>query len=227
MIIYLYVKQHSITNLKYFGVTKKKDPFKYMGSGTYWNRHISKHGKDQVKTLEVWGFDDPDLCRDFALRFSRDNDIVTSDDWANLVIEDTIIRYTGGSAKHSTSAKNMWSRSEYKEKQTESHIQAWQNESYRHQQTLVRKKNWKDPEYRAKTIAAGKEARKDKSYLDNQRAKAKQQWSNPEFRERELLRRKLAPKKIWINNGNISKTIPSNEEMPHGFVLGRLYQRKS
>ena len=51
MIIYLYIKQHSITNLKYFGVTKKKDPFKYMGSGTYWNRHISKHGKDQVKTL--------------------------------------------------------------------------------------------------------------------------------------------------------------------------------
>lgn len=115
MIIYLYVKQHAITKLKYFGVTKKKDPFKYKGSGIYWSNHISKHGKDQVKTLEVWGFDGLDLCRDFALRFSRDNDIVTSDDWANLVIEDTIIRYTGGSAKHSASAKNMWTqqRGEY------------------------------------------------------------------------------------------------------------------
>ena len=227
MIIYLYVKQHTITKLKYFGVTKKKNPFKYIGSGTYWNRHISKYGKDRVKTLEVWGFDDLELCRDFALTFSQDNDIVTSADWANLVIEDTIIRYTGGSAKHSASAKNMWNRSDYREKQTEARIQAWQNEPYRHQQSLVRKNNWQDPEYRAKTIAAGKKARKNDSYLQNQRNKAKQQWSDPEFRERELMRRKLTPKKIWINNGDISKTIPYNTEMPHGFVLGRLYRRKS
>lgn len=84
MIIYLYVKQHTITKLKYFGKTEQKDPFKYSGSGSYWNRHLKKHGKDHVKTLEVWGFDDQELCTEFALKFSQDNNIVESSEWSNL-----------------------------------------------------------------------------------------------------------------------------------------------
>ena len=44
--IYLYVKQHSITKLKYFGMTEKqKCPIKYLGSGLLWNKHINKHNK--------------------------------------------------------------------------------------------------------------------------------------------------------------------------------------
>ena len=34
---WLYIKQHNITKLKYFGKTVRKDPIKYKGSGTYWN----------------------------------------------------------------------------------------------------------------------------------------------------------------------------------------------
>jgi hypothetical protein len=89
MIIYLYVKQHSITGLKYFGKTTKSDPFKYLGSGKIWCRHIKKHGKEYVKTLEIWGFDDQKLCEEFALKFSEDNDIVKSKLWANLMIENS------------------------------------------------------------------------------------------------------------------------------------------
>ena len=55
MTIYLYVKQHSITGLKYFGKTTKIDPFLYKGSGKYWQRHIKKYGKNFIETLEVWG----------------------------------------------------------------------------------------------------------------------------------------------------------------------------
>lgn len=84
MIIYLYVKQHTITGLKYFGKTISKDPFKYLGSGKYWVPHISKHGKSHVKTLEIWGFDNQDLCTEFALKFSREHNIVESKEWANL-----------------------------------------------------------------------------------------------------------------------------------------------
>ena len=40
---YLYIKQHKITKLKYFGKTTK-DPNKYLGSGKHWIRHIKKHG---------------------------------------------------------------------------------------------------------------------------------------------------------------------------------------
>ena len=85
--IYLYVKQHSITGLKYFGKTISKDPFKYPGSGTRWSNHLNKHGREHIKTLEIWGFDNQELCTDFALKFSKDNNIVESDEWANLIPE--------------------------------------------------------------------------------------------------------------------------------------------
>ena len=90
MIIYLYVKQHSITGLKYFGKTVSKDPFKYLGSGKYWVPHIKKHGKQYIKTLEVWGFDNQEMCTEFALNFSKENNIVESNEWANLCEENGI-----------------------------------------------------------------------------------------------------------------------------------------
>lgn len=89
MIIYLYVKQHTITGLRYFGKTVK-NPFTYMGSGKYWLRHIKQHDRSFVRTLEVWGFDDQTLCTQFANEFSVSNNIVHSAEWANLVVEDGI-----------------------------------------------------------------------------------------------------------------------------------------
>lgn len=83
MTIYLYVKQHRETGLKYFGVTTKKDPYNYLGSGKYWRRHLRQHGSD-VLTLHVWKFLDEDECAAFALNYSHDNNIVESTMWANL-----------------------------------------------------------------------------------------------------------------------------------------------
>lgn len=85
--VYLYVKQHSITGLKYFGKTTSSNPFKYNGSGKRWLNHIKKHGIKHIKTIDVWGFDDEDLCSSFALEFSKQNNIVESSDWANLAPE--------------------------------------------------------------------------------------------------------------------------------------------
>lgn len=83
MKIYLYVKQHRTTGLKYFGMTSKKDPYLYIGSGTHWRRHLKVHGKD-IDTLNVWEFIDAEECEKFALEFSTKNNIVESKDWANL-----------------------------------------------------------------------------------------------------------------------------------------------
>jgi hypothetical protein len=83
MKIYLYVKQHCTTGMKYFGVTSKKDPYIYIGSGTYWRRHLKVHGKN-INTINVWEFTDPVECEKFALDFSEKNNIVESKDWANL-----------------------------------------------------------------------------------------------------------------------------------------------
>jgi hypothetical protein len=84
MTIYLYIKRHSVTGLKYFGKTTKSDPYKYMGSGKYWIDHIKKHGKEYIQTTHLWGFDGQEMCTDFALTFSKNNNIVESSEWANL-----------------------------------------------------------------------------------------------------------------------------------------------
>lgn len=92
MSIYLYVKKHSKTGLKYFGKTVK-DPYLYNGSGVYWKKHIRKHGVDSIQTLDVWEFKSKKECNEFAIKFSKDNNIVESDEWANLCEENG---YSGG-----------------------------------------------------------------------------------------------------------------------------------
>jgi hypothetical protein len=81
--IYLYVKTHNITGLKYFGKTTRKDPHKYKGSGIYWKNHLKKHGND-FSTDIVGIFNNEVDCKNFALEFSDKNNIVDSEQWANL-----------------------------------------------------------------------------------------------------------------------------------------------
>jgi hypothetical protein len=81
---YLYIKQHSITGLKYFGKTCNKDPYKYPGSGTHWTRHIKKHGKEHVVTLWVSELYRNTSIKEHALQLSKENNIVESKEWANL-----------------------------------------------------------------------------------------------------------------------------------------------
>ena len=83
MIIHLYVKQHKVTGLKYFGKTSKKDPYTYLGSGKYWKRHLKVHGR-AIDTIQVWTFERAEDCEKFALEFSKLNNIVESEEWANL-----------------------------------------------------------------------------------------------------------------------------------------------
>ena len=40
---WLYIKKHAVTGMLYVGTTIR-DPYKYLGSGTVWKRHIKKHG---------------------------------------------------------------------------------------------------------------------------------------------------------------------------------------
>lgn len=92
---YLYIKRHSVTGLKYFGKTYGRNPVKYLGSGTYWNRHLKIHGK-LVETIWYKLFTTKDELVEYALTFSRENNIVESADWANLKPEDGL---RGGGVK--------------------------------------------------------------------------------------------------------------------------------
>jgi hypothetical protein len=102
----LYIKQHSITGLKYFGKTTR-DPLKYNGSGKHWIRHIKKHGRKYIITTHLIGpFTDAADISEFALFFSEEFDIVDSDLWANMKPENGL---DGGSTNegtpHSTESK--------------------------------------------------------------------------------------------------------------------------
>lgn len=83
ILTWLYIKQHNQTGLKYFGKTAHEDPYKYYGSGKYWVRHLSVHGKD-VTTIWCKLFETKQELVDYAISFSRENDIVNSTEWANL-----------------------------------------------------------------------------------------------------------------------------------------------
>ena len=80
---YLYIKQHSLTGKLYLGKTGKF-PETYLGSGKYWIKHIKKHGRKHVITVWYCLFFNHELCEELALQLSKINNIVDSDEWANL-----------------------------------------------------------------------------------------------------------------------------------------------
>ena len=84
--LYLYVKAHRKTGLKYFGKTTRENPVSYRGSGKCWLRHLTKHGND-VETEIVGVFENFEEGMKFALEFSENNNIVESNEWANLIPE--------------------------------------------------------------------------------------------------------------------------------------------
>ena len=115
MITHLYVKIHKVTKLKYFGKTTKSNVEKYSGSGKYWTNHYRKHGKEHIITLKIWSFTNIEECKQFAIKFSNDNNIINSKAWANLVNENGIDGGTGNAnpmfgKTHSQSAKLVMSK---------------------------------------------------------------------------------------------------------------------
>lgn len=83
---YLYIKEHSVTGMKYLGKTQN-NPNTYLGSGTYWRRHIKKHGAKYVNTIWFQLFTDQETLTTTAIRMSKEFNVVKSEEWANLVEE--------------------------------------------------------------------------------------------------------------------------------------------
>jgi len=111
--IYLYIKTHNKTGLKYLGKTVK-DPFKYKGSGTYWLRHIKKYGNN-ISTQILFETEDPIEFEKMGIYYSNLYNIVESEEWANLSIENGKGGVLSGEKNgmygrtHSESAKKLFS----------------------------------------------------------------------------------------------------------------------
>lgn len=101
-IYYLYVKTHKKTGLKYLGYTKR-DPYTYLGSGSYWNDHLRIHG-NHIDTEVLLETDSKDTIKSTGQYYSNLWNIVDAKDesgkklWANLKPEEG----TGGSIPRTT-----------------------------------------------------------------------------------------------------------------------------
>jgi hypothetical protein len=104
----LLVKTHNVTGKKYFcKTTMLKRVNWYTGSGVHWKRHLKVHGNNV--TTGVLGFYlDKQRCVDAAIKFSKDNNIVESDEWLNHVVEDGLTGFQCGEANCAYGKENRW-----------------------------------------------------------------------------------------------------------------------
>lgn len=133
---YLYIKEHSITGLKYFGKTYKQHPDNYLGSGKYWKKHIKKHGEEFVKTTWCQLFTDEKQLIDYAIKFSEENNIVDSKEWANLKNENGL---DGGMEK------GWWSE-EQRKNISDRQKQRWANGVYDPEKLRLSRIGFKQPQ---------------------------------------------------------------------------------
>jgi hypothetical protein len=86
MIIYLYVKTHNKTGLKYLGQTTQ-DPYLYKGSGTRWTNHLKVHGRN-ISTEILHECSSKEELKELGIYYSNLWDIVSDPMWANCTIEE-------------------------------------------------------------------------------------------------------------------------------------------
>ena len=103
MTIYLYVKTHNKTGLKYLGKTTSKDPHKYTGSGLDWKSHLKEYGAD-FSTEIIRECKNNEELREWGRYYSNLWNVVESADWANRIPE------TGGGGNHTEERKELFRR---------------------------------------------------------------------------------------------------------------------
>jgi hypothetical protein len=123
MTIYLYVKTHRKTGLKYLGKTSSSDPHAYHGSGGIWKSHLTEFGIDYDTEIIRECQTNQELS-EWGRYYSELWNVVESPDWANQIPE------TGGGGNHTPERKELF-----------------------RQQQLGRKKPTRNPEHTEKQAA--------------------------------------------------------------------------
>ena len=177
--IYLYIKTHRKTGLKYLGKTNQ-DPYTYKGSGKRWSAHIEKHGND-VDTEILKECKDNEEVRTWGLYYSNLWKVVDSPEWANLKPE----AGDGGPFSHTEEAKIKIGNAfrgkvgKYKGK-TYEEIQQNQEEAKRrkekHREWMKENNPFRDKEHSEDTKALMRE--KAKVRLEMSEEERKQIWGH-------------------------------------------------
>lgn len=200
MPIYLYVKTHNTTGLKYLGKTISNDPHLYQGSGTVWKRHIRKHGYD-VTTEILLETNDPTELKEVGLYYSTLWNVVESKDFANIVPESGDGGAMLWTAESRQKVSNALKGKKHTEEAKKNYSKAQQNQE--HRQHL---------------------SKKIKAYLsisENYEKRCSQLtsiWSNPKHREK--MSATMSSLK-WCNDGvkNYRKST-----IPDGMAAGKIHR---
>jgi hypothetical protein len=100
MTIYLYVKTHNKTGLKYLGKTSK-NPYTYHGSGVDWKAHLKEQGVEHTTEVIKECRSNQELSK-WGRYYSELWKVAESKDWANRIPE------TGGGANHTDERKELF-----------------------------------------------------------------------------------------------------------------------
>lgn len=187
----------------YFCKSTKKDFITYVGSGVRWLKRIKKYGRKNVETLWVsdW-YSCPHELQEIALHFSKENQIVESDKWANLKPEngldggmddETRLRVNGCLERRKKQSikmsgdENPAKRPESKSKLSVAMKKRWEDPIFRKNVSNAAKKQWEDAEFVEKTTSAVsknlKQSWEDPVYRKSMIEKQTLKWEDPDYRE--------------------------------------------
>jgi hypothetical protein len=82
MTIYLYKKTHLTTGMNYLGITCK-NPYKYLGSGSLWKKHLEEYG-NHIRTEILKECRTQEEVKEWGSYYSNLWNVVDCQDWANL-----------------------------------------------------------------------------------------------------------------------------------------------
>jgi len=205
MTIYIYVKTHKNTGLKYLGKTKNTDPHLYPGSGVYWQAHLKKHGK-HFDTEILRECQTKEEVKEWGLYYSNLWNVAESEEWANFMPESG----EGGATKGMTGKTHS---EETKKKMSIAH-----KDKQVSQETRQKMSNWqkgrKRPDLRGKTPSD--ETRKKLSdaltgYVrgpmpDEQKNKLSKKLKGRVMSEETKKKMSDARKKLWAEKKRLAKT---------------------
>jgi hypothetical protein len=199
----------------YFCKSTKEDFITYVGSGVRWLKRIKKYGRKNVETLWVsdWYFC-PHELQEIALHFSKENQIVESDRWANIKPEngldggmddETRVRVNrcpnrrrNQSAKMS-SDKNPSKLPDSKKKASERMKEKWEDPVFRETSTTRVKKQWDDPDFQKVNSERAAALWKNEEFVQKITTAVSERhlelWKNDEYKK-EMSDKRLA---MWAN----------------------------
>jgi hypothetical protein len=176
--IYLYVKTHNKTGLKYLGKTTK-DPHSYLGSGVDWKIHLKEHGEEHTTEI-IRECQTNEELNHWGRHYSSLWNVADSPEWANRIPE------TGGGSCSIESAKKISATllgrkkpprtKEYRDNISKSCIGIPKPRSKEHQEAWIKssKANWKENHERKTKVSEMGKSNKGRKHTPESSEKKRQ-----------------------------------------------------